>query len=196
MNKVLGTALLTLLMSCVTINIYFPEAEAQEAADRIIDEVRGADGTDLPRTGALAFRDFRVLLATGAARLLEVLVPSAVAQANFDAASPATRALEQSLKARFPGIKPHLDAGVVGLTSSGLLEVRDLNAIPLSARNAVRQLVAAQNTDWEALYKEIARINGHPEWIDQIRQLFAQRWVAKASAGWYYRDTSGSWQKK
>lgn len=44
------TALLAALAGCVTINIYFPAAAAEKAADKIIDEVyrldpgRGATG--------------------------------------------------------------------------------------------------------------------------------------------------------
>jgi len=203
-NRILLAVAATILVGCVTINIYFPEAAAQEAADRIIDEVRGlngggevappaASGAETSARGDAAPR--RVLIA-GATRVLEWLVPSVAAAPNFDASSPASRALEQSLKARFPRIKPFLDSGAVGLTDAGLLEIRDRNAIPLAERNGVRQLVAEQNTDWEALYKEIARINGHPEWVDQIRKVFAERWVAKASRGWYYRTPSGSWQRK
>jgi len=203
-NRILLAAAATILVGCVTINIYFPEAAAQQAADRIIDEVRGLNGGDDAAPSAspgseTSARDAvapqRLLIAAGT-RLLEWLVPAAVAAPNFDASSPASRALEQSLKARFPRIKPFLDAGAVGLTDAGLLEIRDRNAIPLAQRNSVRQLVAEQNTDWEALYKEIARINGHPEWVDQIRKVFAERWVAKASRGWYYRTPSGSWQQK
>ena len=97
---------------------------------------------------------------------------------------------------RFNMSAPYLDTGAVGLTAAGLLDIRDRNAIPLAERNRVRQLVTEQNTDWEALYQEIARINGHPEWVDQIRKVFADRWVAKASPGWYHRDAGGSWQRK
>lgn len=35
----LGIGLSTLLSACVTINIYFPAAAAEKAADKIIDEV-------------------------------------------------------------------------------------------------------------------------------------------------------------
>ena len=100
------------------------------------------------------------------------------------------------MKARFPKLKPYLDAGAVGLTAASVLEIHDRNAIALAQRNTVRQLVTDQNADWEALYKEIARINGHPEWVGQIRGVFAQRWVAKATEGWYYRDASGAWKQK
>jgi len=40
MNKTIGILLLVgLLTACVTINIYFPAAAAQEVADEIIDDV-------------------------------------------------------------------------------------------------------------------------------------------------------------
>lgn len=181
-----------LLGGCVTINIYFPEAEAQQAADRIIDEVRGV----APGEPAAFVAPDGVSLRRIAVAVLDVLVPAAHAQADFDAASPATRALEASLKARFPAIRPHLQSGAVGLTADGLLDLRDRNAVPLKDRNTVRQLITDQNADWEALYKEIARINGHPEWVGQIRDVFAKRWVAKAESGWYYRDAAGNWQRK
>jgi uncharacterized protein YdbL (DUF1318 family) len=185
-----------LAVGCVTINIYFPEAAAQQAADRIIDEVRGArDAAGDETSAVLPPADGVLVAALGC--VLDWLVPPAMAQAaNFDASSPASRALEQSLKARFPALAPYLDAGAVGLTAAGLLDIRDRNAIPLADRNRVRQLVTEQNTDWEALYQEIARINGHPEWVDQIRKVFAERWVAKANAGWYYRDAAGTWRQK
>lgn len=196
MARVLTITGALMLVGCVTINIYFPEAEAQQAADRIIDEVRGLTGDGEPEASVVGPGAFRVRLMAAAGSALDVLVPAAHAQANFDASSAASRAIEQSLKARFPGIKPHLDAGAVGLTAAGVLEIRDRNAIALKDRNAVRQLVNDQNADWEALYKEIARINGQPEWIGQIRNVFAQRWVAKASPGWYYRDAAGTWRQK
>lgn len=184
------------LVGCVTINIYFPEAEAQEAADRIIDEVRGAVSEDEQTSAIRQSEPFERLVAAGV-RLLDIVIPVAhAAPPDFDARSPASRALEQSLKARFPSIKPFLDSGAVGLSAAGLLEIRDRNAVPLARRNALRQLVTEQNTDWEALYKEIARINGHPEWVDQIRKVFAERWIAKARRGWYYRDSGGSWRQK
>jgi len=38
-KKIAVLALFGLLTACVTINIYFPAAAAQEAADQIIDDV-------------------------------------------------------------------------------------------------------------------------------------------------------------
>lgn len=36
---ILGLALTSVLSACVTINIYFPAAAAEKAADKIIDDV-------------------------------------------------------------------------------------------------------------------------------------------------------------
>jgi uncharacterized protein YdbL (DUF1318 family) len=76
-----------------------------------------------------------------------------------------------------------------------MIDVRDLAAVPLPERNALRKLVADENADRQALYREIARANGHPEWEGDIRQIFAKRWIEKKQAGWYYRGADGQWRK-
>lgn len=43
-KRIAALALLGLLTACVTINIYFPAAAAQEAADQIIDDVWQTEG--------------------------------------------------------------------------------------------------------------------------------------------------------
>lgn len=53
LGALLSSALLA--AGCVTINIYFPAAAAEKAADRIIDEVwqlKGATPAPAPATGA------------------------------------------------------------------------------------------------------------------------------------------------
>ena len=74
---------------------------------------------------------------------------------------------------------------------------RDANAVPLADRNRARKLVSDENADRNALYREIASANGHPEWEADIRRTFARRWVERgAQPGWYYQDASGAWAKK
>ncbi|MDP1898032.1 MAG: YdbL family protein, partial [Sulfurimicrobium sp.] len=87
-------------------------------------------------------------------------------------------------------------SGAVGLTRDGLVAVRDPAAAPLAQRQAMNSLVAAENQDRKALYREIARANGHPEWEDEVRSTFAQRWISKAAGGWWYQNASGAWAKK
>jgi hypothetical protein len=191
------TALLaTVVAACVTINVYFPEAAAVEAADRIIDKVRGdADtGASLDSHRIPAHEPVLFAFARGVASFL-VSDANAQSQVDFDKPSPEKLALENSLAALFPSLKPYFDSGAIGVTDSSLIEFRDRNLVPLKDRNTVVQLVNAQNNDWTALYTEIARLNGHPEWQDSIRQTFAERWVAKANKGWWYRE-GGTWKQK
>ncbi len=203
----LNVALASLVVAaCVTINVYFPAAAAEKAADRIIDQVTGAEAE-----GAATPPKPRAFLAptdSGAAsslaratlgRALEWIVPAAHAQAeaNLDISSPEIRAITASMQARFGQLEPHFASGAVGLTADGLVEIRDANAAPLAARAGLRALVTEDNRDRNALYAAIARANGHPEWESDIRRTFARRWVERgAQPGWYYQDASGGWRQK
>jgi uncharacterized protein len=176
------------LSACVTINVYFPAAAAEKAADRIIEDVWGPAQKPTPENrpqGSLTSPDraTRVLLAT-AGNVLALLIPSAHAQADINISTPQVRAITQSMEARHAQLKAYYDSGAVGFTNDGLIEVRDQNLIPLPERNGARKLVADENSDRGNLYREIATANAHPEWEADIRKTFAQRWIERASAGW------------
>lgn len=212
--SVLQLAAVSLALSaCVTINVYFPAAAAEKAADKIIEDVWGGENKDAakpadkrssigtpeeaagtPRARSLP-RVPKVLLAA-AGSALDFLVAPANAQADLNIATPAVRQLTQSMEARHVQLKKYYDSGAVGLMRDGLVGVRDQNLIPLPERNAARKLVSEENLDRANLYREIATANGHPEWEPDIRSTFAERWVGKAAGGWYYQDANGAWQRK
>ena len=138
-------------------------------------------------------------LLVAAGRVLELLVPTAQAQAqaNLDISSPEIRAVTQSMQARFAELEKYFASGVVGLTANGLVEIRDASAAPLAERAIVKRLVAEDNKDRDTLYAEIAKANGHPEWEPDIRKTFARRWIERgAQPGWYYQDASGAWKQR
>jgi uncharacterized protein len=183
------------LAACVTINVYFPAAAAEKAADRIIEDVWGPEGKGTEQS-AVQEQSSGPLFAAALHGTLDLLVPAAQAQADLDVSSPAIRKLVASMESRHGQLEPYYTSGAVGLTADGLLEARDPNAVPLAERNQVRKLVADDNADRNALYREIASANGHPEWEPDIRATFAQRWIARARAGWWYRDAAGQWTQK
>jgi uncharacterized protein len=192
------------LSACVTINVYFPAAAAEKAADKIINDIVGgaapAEPTKRDDNKQGAVREDagpqRVLLAA-AASVLDFIVPQAQAQANLNVDTPEIRALTQSMEARFAQMKKYFDSGSIGVARDGLVQVRDQNLVPLPERNGVRKLIAEDNADRANLYKEMASANGHPEWEADIRTTFAERWAARAqNSGWYYQDASGAWKKK
>jgi len=183
--------------ACVTINIYFPAAAAEKAADRIIKDVYGEkQPAPTPKTPAPSSDSGRIRLAW-LDDTLKLVVPAAhAAGANLDVSSPAIQRLTGSMKARNGQLAPFYGSGAVGMTRDGLITVRDLNAVPLPQRNQVKKLVADENNDRNALYREIAGANGHTEWEPDIRATFAQRWIANAAGGWWYQDTAGNWKRK
>lgn len=187
--------------ACVTINVYFPAAAAEQAADKIIEEVWGDDAS---KQGTGQSSDAGAIL-DGASRLPHLLVnwlipPVQAQQANLDISSPAIGKIEASLKSRHAQLLPYFNSGAIGLTANGLVAVRDAKAIALSERKTVNQLVADDNRDRTALYREIAAANGHPEWEAQIQATFARRWIDLAQSGWYYQtgpgQSSDGWKAK
>jgi uncharacterized protein YdbL (DUF1318 family) len=68
--------------------------------------------------------------------------------------------------------------------------------VALADRNRLRKLVSDDNADRNSLYREIATANNHPEWEADIRSTFAERWIANARAGWYYKKGDGAWTQK
>jgi len=192
--------LFIMITGCVTVNVYFPAAAAEQAADRIIKEIYG-DKIESAPTPAPAQPDQssnQTLPGNSVGLgLLDFLVPAAVAQeADIDVSSPAISQLRASMTQRHAQLETFYAGGMVGMDSQGLITVRDPATVSIKDRNVVNQLVAAENQDRNTLYAEIARANGHPEWEDQIRGTFARRWIANAPGGWYFQDGTGSWKQK
>lgn len=185
-----------LLASCVTINIYFPEAAAEKAADRIIEDVWGEDAANASKQTPAGEpqsqlnKDLPVAM-----QLLSWMVSPAQAQADININSPAINTLQAKMKARHEQLQPFYQSGAIGLTQDGLVTLHDAKAVALKDRNLINTLIAEENQDRKALYAEIARANGHPEWQADIQETFARRWISNAAKGWWYQQ-NGSWQQK
>lgn len=194
-------SVLLLVAGCVTVNVYFPAAAAEQAADKIIKQVYGSDRKEAEPSSKAAPGDQPQSSldspSDGFSMLLNFVIPAAYAQqANLDISTPAISKLESSMAARHRQLSPFYDSGAVGMDNNGLISLRDPKKVSIRDRNRVNQLIAAENRDRNALYTEIAKANGHPEWERDIRGTFARRWVANAPKGWYYQDSSGGWQQK
>lgn len=195
-----------LIAACVTINVYFPAAAADKAADQVINDITGgaAKGaaTTPPQSNFVPARlgDEPNFLVVAFGNALNALVPAANAQdaeAALNVSSPAVTRIKQSMGARFGELEKFFASGAIGLTKDGMVDVRDLNAVALPDRATVKRLVSEDNADRAQLYAEIAKASNHPEWEANIKQSFAKRWVATgAKPGWYYQGEDGSWKQK
>ncbi|MHB1272190.1 MAG: YdbL family probable chaperone protein [Rhodanobacter sp.] len=193
------TMLAVLLVGCVTINVYFPEAAAQKAADQFIGNVLGQSG----HAPAPAAKDNKPASdkpgQPPSAMLLDLLIPSAYAADTPDIRiqTSATEAIRARMHARFQGpLGALLDSGAAGFTHDGMVAMRDAAKVPLSQRAQANATLADENRDRSALYREVANANNHPEWESQIRATFAKVWIQKARPGWYYQNAAGAWQQK
>jgi uncharacterized protein len=201
----LKIALVSLLVAaCVTINVYFPAAAADKAADQFIQDVtKGAtgSGTTPPQSNFVPAQPAESdMFVVAIGNVLNALIPAANAQdadAALNVSSPAVTRIKQSMAARFGELEKFFASGAVGLTNNGMIDVRDINAVALPDRATVKRLVTEDNADRSQLYAEIAKASNHPEWEADIKKSFARRWVATgAKSGWYYQDDSGSWKQK
>ena len=193
------------LTACVTINIYFPAAAAEEAARTIVRDVLGepVEQQEQKEQESIEEQDKQsmlqlergVILVVG--RVLEMVVPVAqAASADININTPAISKLRSSMQKRQSSLRAFYKSGAVGFDQSGRVAVRDASAVSLKQRNMMKKLVADENRDRDALYREIARANGHPEWEADIRKTFSRIWVEEAPAGYWYKDSSGAWKKK
>ena len=195
------------IVSCVTVNIYFPAAAAEKAADQIILDVWHQQGGAAEATKAAttppaaknsgaknehsALDPRRIVVAA-----LSAISGEAHAQnVDFNASSPQIEQIKARMASRFGELRPFLDSGAVGLTGDGLVAVHDANAASMAERARMNQLVNAENKDRKALYQAIADANNQPGWAGQIQKTFAERWISQAQSGWWYQS-GGSWKKK
>lgn len=195
------------LTACVTINVYFPAAEAKEAAREFVEKVigdeaqpdaaprpqekpNGQSASIAPPQRTLASRiDWLGLVGIGSAH--------AQGQPDINIKTPAIQAIQSRMSSRFDGqLRPHFDSGALGFANDGTVAVRDASKIPLPQRVAVNQAVADQNRDAKAVYREIAVANDHPEWEQQIRAVFTRQWIDSARSGWWVQDAGGGWRQK
>ena len=195
------------IVSCVTVNIYFPAAAAEKAADQIILDVWHQQGGAAEATKAAttppaaknsgaknehsALDPRRIVVAA-----LSAISGEAHAQnVDFNASSPQIEQIKARMASRFGELRPFLDSGAIGLTADGLIAVHDANAASMAERARMNQLVTADTQDRKALYQAIADANNQPGWAGQIQKTFAERWISQAQSGWWYQS-GGSWKKK
>ena len=196
LNTVLILSMLFTLAACVTINVYFPAAAAERAAEKFVGDVLGEPNEEGSLYNPLDLPANVVLIA--AVGLVDFLISDAQAQqAEIEINTPQINTIKARMAQRQ---RQHLDsmfdAGAIGFGSDGLVIIRDRSAVPLSERRSLESVVADENRDRKAVYREIAVANGHPEWEKEIQATFAKEWAGNARRGWYYQDSSGAWRQK
>jgi len=196
LELMLALGVIFTLTACVTINVYFPAAAAEKAAEQFVGDVLGKPNEEGSLFNPFELPANAVLMA--AAGLVDFFIADANAQqAEIEINTPQINAIKARMANRQQQqLNPMFDAGAIGFGADGLVVIRDRSAVPLSERRSLESVVADENRDRQAVYREIAVANGHPEWEKDIQETFAKEWVRNARRGWYYQDSTGAWRQK
>lgn len=191
MTRSLGMLLILTVISCVTINIYFPAEEIRGAADKIVNEVWGNGDNDGPDEITPQRQD------NPGSSLLNLFLPSnAYAAQDINVSTPAIRSIKASIKDRSGALIEFLNNGAIGLSHNGLVKIRSSKGLSLKQKSQLNKLVKAENNDRMRLYQEISVANKFPDKVAEVQSIFADSWRKKAKNGWYLEKSDGSWMQK
>jgi uncharacterized protein YdbL (DUF1318 family) len=197
------------VVACITINVYFPEAAIKDLSEQIEEEVQQQAGEDAATAGdgeatptpspeaRLQVDPLQWLLSLGASTAwAEEEEPDEVPAPEIS--NPAIRKLIDSRAARLKTLVSLKARGVIGENNRGMVEIRTLEPLEsLKERAEVQRLVKAENADREQLYREIAAAeNVDPSQLERIGQTYAETLRDKAHPGEWIQLPDGRWTQK
>lgn len=199
------------LISCVTINIYFPAAAAEKAAEQIVDDVLNtgtpAGGQDGAGQAQPAPGDSSSIVPGKGVQsgdmlnqwmlaLVDALIPRAQAAANISIETPKIRSIRNSMEQRQAKLQPFYQSGAAGFGNDGMIAIVSSAGLSVKQKSTLSKLISAENADRRNLYREIAVANGHPEWQADVQKTFARTWINRIPGGWKYQNAQGQWVTK
>jgi len=161
----------SMIVACVTINIYFPAEKVESVAGEIVDEIRGQG----PGGKESLFRPDRL---PDLERTLRALVcPFAWAEEPLTVSNPTIRALKDRMKARYAQMKPFYVKGMLTEGNNGYVALGDTGALGLKEKRDLNTLVSAENNDRKQLYLEVAKaLKIDPSQANRVAEIFAKEW--------------------
>ncbi len=154
-----GMVLMMAVFACVTVNVYFPEAAVQQAADKFVDRVKKKAGAS-DETKKDESRLWLPFIGVAYAEEKPVRTDS-----------PKIKALERKIIENYGKLLPHIQSGNIFESEKGYLENRgQLDARTLSLLNK-------HNSDRKEVYMEILKYNNLPQGdLDRIERIFGRSW--------------------
>ncbi len=202
-----------LVLACITINVYFPEAAIKDLSEQIEEQVAKEAGIaeaeeEAPTPTPSAEDQQSWLLPSPSDNDDDFhgfsLLGGSVAYAQGDevaapeVSNPAIRTIIESRAARLGAVNTLKTLGVVGENNQALIEVRSIESVAnLRERAEVQRLVRAENKDREQLFKEIAAAkNVDLSQLPRIRTTYAETLRSKARKGDWIQLPDGTWKQK
>jgi hypothetical protein len=129
------------IVACVTINIYFPAEKVESVAGKIVDEIRGQQGSEEEKS---LQRDKKSFL-SGAA--LALFCSSAWADEITSVSNPVIRALKEKMRNRYGLMKPYYQKRVLKEEGNGYVTIASSEGLSLKEKRDLQNLMQAENKD-------------------------------------------------
>jgi uncharacterized protein YdbL (DUF1318 family) len=177
---------LFILVGCVVIpdtfdaNINITIRHIEEQAEEVLDYVAG-ESEELPGISAAPKTDVHWFK-----NALRFLSPIQTAHAQtVKTTSPRVKQVADKMRQRNAEVTAIKKTGAVGENNRGLLELHKPDAISDAAeKNRIQRVMAAENEDRKALYKEIVNINTDQDLnVSTVEQIYAQKRLERAKTG-------------
>lgn len=193
--QVLTVLSLLSFVACVTVNIYFPAAKVERAAEDIVEDVYGTDPQQQENNGdQSALETFLAMLAPQAAHAQSV---SKSDIESLKKSNSAIRGLKKTIAADHKKLVPYYKAGNIGITKDGYLKIINKDGLNIKQTAALRRLVSQDNDTRGQLYTEVAASMNIPgSELGKVKNIFAQEWQERAPSGWFIQTPNGKWQRK
>ena len=189
------------VVSCVTVNVNFPESAVQKATDDYVRDLyrareRGKTGVSTPEPSTPA-----PITPKGASALPQgtSLMASAWAAEDegFRVSTVKSQAIKENLRSRIDEVLLQKRTGVLGETRDGKLVIRDPSKLKTLLAGKVQRLVSDENSDRKNLYDEVLSANALPAArLKNVELSFARSFQAESPPGTWIQDAEGSWKQK
>jgi uncharacterized protein len=181
--------------ACVTVHVNFPESSVQKATDDYVREIYKSKNSKKQDEETPAAKP-----SSGSSSLIDLLIPSAHAvevDATFRTDTANAKQIQSRQARRLDEIDAQKRAGVIGETAAGTLVVKSPDKLKKLLQAKVERVIAEENADREALYKEVLETNKMASnRLKDIQASFARSFQKASPAGTWIEDESGSWKQK
>jgi uncharacterized protein len=178
--------------ACVTVNVYFPAAAIQKAADQIVDDVTGIKEQKKPEK-----KPDKQSMFFDQLKKINIGPNEAYAQADVSISTPGIRNIRESMREVFKQLRPFYVNGNVGENNKGFAEIRNTSDLNLKEKADIARLTEQLNKHRTALYAEIVKANKlDANSIPQVQKIFANSWRNKSQINWWIQNDNGEWEKK
>jgi uncharacterized protein YdbL (DUF1318 family) len=195
-------------VSCVTVNVNFPEATVQKATDDYVRDLykakdkKGANPQQGDSSSNKPSATAPAATKTTTSLLESLFVSTAYAdEINFKVNSPKAMTIRDRQIKRIDTVHDAKVAGQLGETGDGYLAIDPKNTLkPLlkkSLEKSLQPLVDAENKDRKDLYQEILASNGFPKSrLKDLEKSFARSFQGQSPSGTWVQDAQGQWSQK